>query len=391
MGRYYIRGMVHARITSADIPELIRILARKRFPLKDTVPGDGLDITLWIPREKLNEVSKLCESRGDSFEIIGRSGLYWTGIDLIKRPVLLLGTLLLLIFLLWIPSRVLFVRVEGARMIPERRILQAAESCGIHFGASRRRIRSESMKNTLLEALPELRWAGVNTYGCVAVISVREKEQAHERQSTDGISSIVADCDGVILSATATSGNLLCQPGQVVTMGQILISGYRDDGTVIHATRSEGEIMARTIRQISAISPATCHAIRSERVELVEYSLIIGKNRIILWKDSGNAGVTCGRMYEEYYITLPGGFRLPVALGKDTMVSYETEITVMEDAPEMVAYAGDYLLTQLVAGTLNGYSEDILTDGTTFRMECVFFCTEMIGRQKAEEIGELHG
>lgn len=31
------------------------------------------------------------------------------------------------------------------------------------------------MKNALLSAIPELQWAGVNTYGCRAVISVRER------------------------------------------------------------------------------------------------------------------------------------------------------------------------------------------------------------------------
>ena len=36
-------------------------------------------------------------------------------------------------------------------------------------------IRSEKVKNSLLQRIPQLQWAGINTDGCVAVISVREK------------------------------------------------------------------------------------------------------------------------------------------------------------------------------------------------------------------------
>ena len=89
------------------------------------------------------------------------------------RPVLLAGLGILFLLAMYLPSRVLFIRVEGNMQIPDRQILAAAEECGIRFGASRREVRSEKVKNALLSSVPQLQWAGVNTAGCVATISVR--------------------------------------------------------------------------------------------------------------------------------------------------------------------------------------------------------------------------
>lgn len=395
MGLYRsLAGLVRIAVTSADIPGLLALLTKRDIPVLDGA-GDGeLSLQFTIYRQDFRKVRDICEKRGDALKIQGRNGLYWLGKGLLRRPVLLVGMLLLLWLMLWIPTHVFFVQVEGNSAVPARLILAAAEESGICFGASRREVRSERMKNALLEAVPELQWAGVNTYGCVAVITVREKSITEEQRAEYAVSSIVSACDGVIISATATRGSLLCQPGQAVIKDQILISGYTDCGLTIRASQAEGEVYARTIHEMTAISPAE-YTQRGDKTErAVAYSLIIGKNRINLWKDSGKVSTTCGRMYEEYYITLPGGFQLPVALVKETVTTYET--VTAEVSPEaaeaaMSEFAGDYLLSQLIAGSIENRTEQIDRDGDVFVLEGTYLCTEMIGRQKAEKIGELHG
>ena len=392
MGLYRsVMGLVRVRVTSADVPDFLRTLGKADISVLDGAPEEALAICFTLFRKDFKKVQQICEKRGDSLTVLGREGLYWTGKRLIKRPVLVLGTIILIFLLFWVPSHVFFVQVEGNVQVPDRLIIPAAEDCGICFGASRREVRSERVKNALLEAVPELQWAGVNTRGCVAVISVREKNVTEISQSSNTVSSIVAACDGVILSATATAGNLLCQPGQAVAAGQVLISGYTDSGLTIQATRAEGEVYARTRRKISVIAPAE-YIYRTEVSEInVSYSLIIGKKRINLWKDSGISGTTCGRMYADYYITLPGGFQLPVALVKETVTEYKTVTAEISPEEAMSDFAGDYLLSQLIAGNIESREETYFRQGDVFLLEAVFQCTEMIGRQKAEEIGDLHG
>ena len=395
MGLYRsLAGQLRMEITSADTPGFLDAMYKADIHVMDAEPEEELILRFTLRREDRKKVEALCEKRGDSLKCIGHRGLYWLGKRLLRRPVLLVGMALLVYLMVWIPTHVFFIQVEGNSGVPERFILEAAEKSGIRFGASRREVRSERMKNALLEAVPELQWAGVNTYGCVAVISVREKSIAEPSEQEKIVTSIVAASDGVILSATATAGSLLCQPGQAVVEGQVLISGYTDCGLSIQATRASGEIYARTMHMFTVIAPAEYMTRGDVGSKSIRYSLLIGKKRINLWKDSGISGATCGRMYDEYYITLPGGFQLPVALVKETVTEYECETVsrIPENAEAaMMEFAGDYLLTQLIAGNLETSHAAYSRKGAADVLEVTFLCTEMIGRQKAEEIGAIHG
>ena len=101
---------------------------------------------------------------------------------------------------LYAPNRVWFVEVEGNGSIPDRQILAAAEECGVKFWAKAGEIRSEQVKNKILNLVPELQWAGVNFSGGVAIVSVRERlpEEAVRDRST--VTNVVAARDGVIVS-----------------------------------------------------------------------------------------------------------------------------------------------------------------------------------------------
>ena len=206
---------------------------------------------------------------------------------------------------MWLPSRVLFVQIEGNTHVESRRILESAARCGIAFGASRREIRSEKIKNALIECIPELSWVGVNTYGCTAVISVRERVKESDTENIHGVSSIVASCDGVIRQITVLQGNRVCSVGQAVTKGQVLISGYTDCGISIQATAAKGEVFAETSRSVTAIFPRVCMQRGEKQCIEQKYAVIIGKKRINFSNSSGILGTSCVKMYTEKYLTLP--------------------------------------------------------------------------------------
>ena len=160
----------------------------------------------------------LLEKRGDRVCVQMRSWRFYLEQSVLKRPLLYAGLALLFACSLMLPTRILGVWVEGNSTVPTRRILEAAQQSGIRLFAPCAEVRSEKMKNALLSAIPELQWAGVNTYGCRAVISVRERtlpERKPEPEKTVG--SIVAARDGIVESVTALQGTVLCRPGQAVS------------------------------------------------------------------------------------------------------------------------------------------------------------------------------
>ena len=386
-----ITGEMRLRIESADLSGVMGELNRRGIALHGISIRDDVTVECWVRREDKAKVEKLCQKRGERIQIIKRRGLYWKLGRAKKRPLMLFGLAFLLFLVLFLPSRVLFVKVEGNHQIPANRILEAAENCGIRFWASRREVRSERVKNALLEIMPELQWAGVNTKGCVAVLSVRERAAETARKEGGFVSGIVAGLDGVVFSCTATRGNLLCVPGQAVRAGELLISGFTDCGLTIRATSAQGEVFALTRRENQAVTPIQYRIRASEAVQSEKISLILGKKRINLWKDSGIWDTTCGRIYSEYYITLPGGFALPIGIAVEQSICASlSEGELSQEAAEAMLKDAltSYLKTQMIAGSIQSSREEFSQGEGCVTLAGEYVCTEMIGRVQREQIGE---
>ncbi len=377
-------GAVCVEITCPSVTDMITKIGNAGISIENVDIENEMVFTCSIKRSDYWIVSNLSHKLGCQIKIKQRLGLYWLIRGLSSRPVILIGSALLLLLAFYIPTRVLFVNVEGNQNLSEYQILEAADQCGISFGASRRNVRSEKMKNALLDALPELQWAGVNTYGCVAVITVRERANTDENQVTNRVSSIVATQDGIVNQMTVKEGNPLCRVGQAVKKGETLVSGYTDCGRTIRAERSVGEIFAYTTRNLTAVSPATMSRKTVTYEEKSNLSLIIGKKLINLSQDSGISDITCDKIYKKITLTLPGGFELPVSILYTQCILRETQPgnTMQVELEKMAA---DYLQDHMVAGEiLNSYTKMSRQQGVVV-LNGTYFCNEMIGQERSEE------
>ena len=383
-----LSGMVEVVLTSAAPTGTMSAINASNIPIYNVVWIDDLTVRFRIRRGDYQRLRRFVDKRGDRLRLSARKGSYWMLRRLLRRPVLILGLLLITILSLWLPSRILFVQVEGNITIPTRKILEEAQSCGIAFGAYRRDVRSEKMKNALLEAIPELQWAGINTSGCTAVISVRERTISERQEDRGVVSSIIAAADGVICEMTVIKGNPLCKVGQAIKAGQVLVSGYTDCGICIRAEQAEAEIFAETSHDLTSILPQEYLQKGGTVFSEKKYSLIIGKKRINFYKGSGILDTTCDKMYSETYMLLPGGFQLPITLVTEQWTCHEEIVAELDEntAGAILAdYADDYCQEQMVAGQIRQKYESLSMDDGVFRQYGKYICTEMICKTRTEE------
>ena len=387
-----IGGKIRLRLISADMAGILRYIVDENVSVQDFCSVDELTAIMTVSAKDAKIVERICTDRGAVAHTVERVGLYWKIARLTKRRILIIGLMLIMLFAIWLPGRIWFVEVEGNAEIPQHQIREIAADHGIRFGASRRKVRSEQMKNSILSALPQLQWAGVNTYGCRAVITVREKPKEEEISQGNSVSSIIAAMDGVISECTVTKGSPLCEPGQAVTKGQVLISGFTDCGICIRATRADGEIMALTNRELTLATPSECNVRLSEGQRQVFFSLVLGKKRINFYKGSGISGGSCVKMYSKYVLTLPGGFELPVMLIRESVKPAKTEKIQIPDRSQMLRYfAHDYLTGQMIAGQILREEVQILEKDGVFLLIGKFACRESIGARQEEKVGEHNG
>ena len=365
-----LRGWKRLRLTSADCPARLRQMA-DRVKLTDIVFPGPVTAEFSCLR---TDVPKLRIRDGERLETVGEGGLpkYLKNLWAWRRLAafaLLLGLLTVLL-----PTRVFFFRVEGNGELPERYILEQAAKCGVSFGAARRDLRSEQVKNQLLKAIPELRWAGVNTQGCTAVITVALRDPGENREE-DLPGDIVAVADGVVTECYPRAGSCLAAPGQAVRKGSILISGVTDLGRVTHLGRAEGEVYGLTRRKMEVRLPGETLLKQSTGQTIRKFSLLIGKKYVNFSNDSGIFMGSCVRMRTVNYLTLPGGFSLPAALVTDTYFLCETADAPREDWETLQDAARRIVRERMIAGEV--LSEDKNREGN--RLTAVYDCRELLG------------
>lgn len=382
-------GVITLCVVSADMPGLLSALYRSAITLENVVFEDDLTFRCTVQRRDFKRVRTILKKRDEQYRILGRSGLYWRITDLFKRPALVLGIGFLIALTVLLPRHILFFEVTGNNQVSDAQILEFADTVGLKFGVIRRSVRSEKIKNALLDAIKELEWVGINTSGCVATISVKERQIAEYEAETTGVSSIVAAVDGVVSELTTVKGTACVKPGQAVKSGQVLISGYTDCGLTIRAERAKGEVYATTKRQITLISPLNFSRRGTATKKTKKYSLILGKNRINFYQDSGNLDIGCVKIYEQKYMTLPGGFQLPVALITESTQYFEQEpaASVYTEPQEVFEeLAKDYLLNRMIAGKILSQDISFAQDQKMILLLGEYECLEMIGRERIEEI-----
>ena len=386
--RLRLSGKLDVQFVSGNHGLFLLKLSQNNIQIFDLKELGALAAQCRIRREDYVKFLHIASRTGTEVTVQRESGLNSLVKHVLHRWVLAVGVLTLVFCTVYFPSRILFVSVNGNCAIPTQKIIETAEICGIHFGASRKAVRSEKVKNALISVLPELQWVGVNTAGCVVEISVREKVVPDEGKQESHVSSIIAVTDGIIRELIVTKGNPLCRVGQAVKQGQVIISGYTDCGLLLIGTQAQGEVYGETKHNQTTVTPV----VYSKRESLIEknkkISLQIGKNIIKFYKDSGISDASCVKMYEKEYMVLPGGFQLPVALITETVTEH-LFAEIIEDKPEAFDWlsknATDYLLRQTVAGKLISLDENRTVADGICAIQGSYACYEMIGRIQSEE------
>ena len=379
-----ITGRYQITYSSADPIQVLRKFEAIGLALIDIRYIDTFTIQLYTSQKPSNEAHKILNLYAQDYQVKSCNLLQQNMHRLIHRPIILIGFGVLFFLTFLLQSRILFVQVRGNEAVPSNLIVEVARDCGIYFGASRRSIRSEQVKNNLIEHLPQFEWVGINTYGCVAEIFVKEGSVNQEAPGALSIGSIVAARDGIILSCTTLQGTQICRPGQAVTKGQLLVSGYTDCGIYIQGTIAEGEVLAATNRDVIYITPNKYQSRYVITGKKRRFRLTIGKYLINFYEDSGISPISCVKIYQEFPLKLPGGFNLPICLVEEQLISYESKPHEI-DLQWMAESCRQYLKSQMIVGRI--ISEDLQTTQSDDVVKCIgkYFCTEMIGQIKLEE------
>ncbi len=237
---------------------------------------------------------------------------------------LALGLLLFIATLHVLSSRIWVIQIHGNRTVSDMDIRTVLEPLGIREGASFNDVNLTDVRLNALQRLPTVTWLTVNQSGSILTVEVRERTPVEPLPDTSP-ANLIASCDGTILSVTTISGQAVVKPGDVVSEGDLLISGVVDSTVGPQLKRADGSVIARTTRTLTVTVPFLETATDPAARVIKQPSLVLFGWQIPLYTDHEIVGsptvVTETLPLEANGVSLPIGWQI-------THYRYAADVTI---------------------------------------------------------------
>jgi len=241
------RGVAFSEIktTNVEADEPEQTVERKRM-----IVSIGDFFKLKIPARKTK-----CK-----FKIVRRVGLPFFLHRYRKRKVLFLGTLFFIAMLYGLTSFVWRVDIEGNERLCGEDITAFLADNGLGFGSFKRGVDARHVERLLIAGFADINWVNIEIRGTVVTVRITETLPTPVVYDYTAPADIVAAKDALILGVAATSGVPQVRPGDVVSQGELLVSGTLIVGTAdeiirYEYVRAEAVITAKIIYEMEVHVP----------------------------------------------------------------------------------------------------------------------------------------
>ena len=380
---WYLQGYVRAKIKGASPEWALGRLTDARVACIAPVRTDEFTVELLLLKRDLPKAEFAVQRGMCELEIIREIGLARSLGGLLRRRGFAALLALCVAGAVIVPRFVFFYEVVGNETVPDAQILRALKSLGVGFGTYGPGIHPQELKNKMLLLVPKLQWFTVQQNGMRARVVVRERPEKLPVEERRAPIDVVASRDGVITSVSALEGNCLCAPGQAVKEGQVLISAYTDLEFTTRVCAALGEVYAQTLRFPRVAVPETVLEKLPNGKNGKTVSLLVGEKRWIIFANGGNLDGSCDKITKTNWLTLPGGFRIPLGLEITGFQGYDTQEKALDEASAQ-ALAQEQALgsiqQDMIAGRILETKSEMDRHDGVYEWSASVRCEEMIAR-----------
>ena len=221
----YFIGYVTVKITTNQPERFLNILIIKHIYLWDLQKVSDNELIFKISVNGLKKLkSPVYEVRG-KVKIINKKGLFTLKKRFKNKKILIPGIFLIIFFLMFLSSLILDIEITGNNLTKTGDILEKLSEIDLQKFKFRSNIDSEKISLKLINDFDSIAWVGVYEKGTKLVIDIKERNMPPEMVPKDIPCHIIAKKDGIIKNMEVTNGEKLITLNQVVTKGQVLVSG----------------------------------------------------------------------------------------------------------------------------------------------------------------------
>ena len=343
-GRSFIFGYSIISSASENAEKIINLCNEKALSYSK-VTFEGENVIFSVPIFSERRLFKIAKAESIELTVISRRGLPALFLRHRHRVGLLVGLLVSLIFFIYSSGLVWDIRIDGAKSVNEKELLQTFSDCGLTVGAKLKDIDADVLENQILILSDKISWVSVNLSKNVANVEIREIDFPLPNEYSDAkFSNVIASQSGIIVGFEDINGSVSVDIGDAVCKDQLLISGILGgEGIPTTLTNAHGRVFAEVEDLIEIKIPQKyTKKVTKEKVN-TEKSLIFFKNEIKFFSNSRNSPSTCDKIniIESFYTV--NNKKLPLAIKTTKYIEYEDrEFTRSSEEMLSLAYSELY-------------------------------------------------
>lgn len=376
-------GYASFEVTGGYPEKFINLSVKNNINLWDLKKEKG-DLSGKIIASDYKFLKKFAEQANSHIELKSKRGLPFITFKYKKRIGFIAGGLIFVAILWTFSMYVWSIKVAGNDTIPTQEILKTMEELGVSPGSLKYRIDVPMVEQMSMMKLNNVAWMSININGSCVNILIKEKVKTPEIFTEGEPCNIVAREDGQIERLETYRGTPMVTVGDVVTQGQLLVSGVSEsadsknlflnaDGKVFAKTRKK---IRETVKFVSLKAMDTGKVIKRYRIKTFGLEIPIG-----LWNktdDNYRSEISLNSL--KIF-----GVELPIKIY--TEIWYEQEcgeiiLTPEEAKLETEKRVNEKENTELDGAQILDKSVDSREENGEYIMEVNFICIENIGKKE---------
>jgi len=234
------------RIEGLALERVLNHILREGIRIWNVCRRERACLTLELRARDFHRLRPIAKQFHCRIHILERYGMPFVLARFRFRKVLVLGSLLGLIAILFAQTRVWIIEVNGCYRVQEATVYRALTDAGIVPGIARKPLDLPDIAQTVRAWDSGIAWAGVKLSGVVLSVEIVEADPIPEQEDKTIPADVVASKDAIVKQVTALSGKPAVKPGDAVRRGEILIRGditkeEAEEPLLVHA---EGDVLA---------------------------------------------------------------------------------------------------------------------------------------------------
>ena len=325
----YIQGYLKIRVTGYSPERFLNLCKNKKISVWGLKSSHNA-YDMYITVSGFRKIKPILRKTQTKVSIIERFGLPFFFHKYRKRKLFFIGVGISAFIIYCMTFFIWNIDLDGNQTITDDVLMEYLESHHIYHGMFKHKVDCDQIVKDIRKNFDEIIWVSVSMDGTRLFIQVKENADNFHALEEAEPSDIIANKSGVVVSIITRNGVPLIKPGDVVTNGDLIISG------TIDVLNDAKEVVSQNYVKADAdIVLQTTEVYEDYIAKEYEVKNYTKKKKSALNIKCGNYHFRLGVLKNSYkssethtsenQVKIGENFYLPLSFGKTKIIEYQTQ------------------------------------------------------------------